>query len=168
MRAQVFSVILCSSLLAVSGCKQSREQRVKNFVAHNCAQYPIDLYLAEKDRGIKIYQFGPQDQRFRTLLERLWQGFIRQGTDITGSAKLELVNRYLPNYLGACQQFYSAMQQRCSQKPLPSESFRQCMQPYHESYQRQMRALVLAAGEAPVDLDRIELTAPSQQDRTKP
>lgn len=160
MRLRRFFFI-CSSVMGLAACKPSKETQINNFIAHNCAQYPIDLYLAEKDRGVKIYQFGAQDERFRRLVATLWQSFRANGTDITGEAKLELVNRYLPRYFRTCQQFFQPLQSNCRESTVPSPQFSQCLRPYHRNYQRQIQALVLRSGEEPVDLERISLSTVS-------
>jgi hypothetical protein len=142
-------------------CKKYNEPSVQSFIAQNCAQHPINFYLAEQASETRIYRFGPQDKEFRSFLAKLKKAYEANGEDISGQQKVTVVSQYLPNYIESCQAFFQPLIQDCQELDFNSPGFEACIKPYNRAYQQTMARISQEAGPEPINLEALSLNRPT-------
>ncbi|MFW7379066.1 MAG: hypothetical protein ACOH5I_09695 [Oligoflexus sp.] len=152
-------IILTSLVWPVLGCKATKpDSHISLFIAENCAQHPINFYFHEVDKGTQIYTYGPNDAEFRRFMGELQKNYRIHGKDISGQQKIEVVGRFLPNYIETCQQFFQPFLEECAEFPSKSPAFNHCLAKHNRAYEDALRYVMKKSGPERVNLDSISLT----------
>ena len=103
-----------------------------------CARAPINLYLLEfklnKELQLKLYQFGPNDEEFRSEMKKIVKTYIDTGKDIDGEDIPKFVSKYMPKYIEACTDYYAENGSHCSEYDNNSENYSNCAKAVDDKY----------------------------------